>query len=134
MHNNSVFGINRKSCHMAHKMSRQLTCKLATVCVSPKKFGSCTVLRNANNTEIVFRIILYILKIFSCACYNKNLADKICCIKACWYCTDNIVKVEILCNLIFIKHIANVSAVSLVPTQAVHIGCCIAHFLYKRCI
>jgi len=65
------------------------------------------------NFEIVFRVFLHIFEILACARNDKNLADKLGCIKACGNCSDYIVKVEILRNLVFIKQITDVSAVSL---------------------
>ena len=41
------------------------------------------------------------------------------------------IKVEIFGNLFLIKQVADISAVSLVPAEAVHIGSCITHFFYK---
>ena len=116
---------------MAHQVCRKFRCKLAAVFIAPKKFCCSAVLCYADNTEIAFRIICNILKIFACSCYNKYFADKCFCIKACRDCSDYIIKSKVFADLFFIKHIADVSAVSFIPTEAVHIGCGLFHFLNK---
>ena len=133
VHNNSVFGINLEPCSVAHKVSRKLACEFSAIRIAPKKLCCCAVLRNADNAKIVFRVFLHIFEILACACNNKNLADKLRCVKARGDCSDYIIKVEILRNLVFIKQITDVSAVSLIPTETVHISRCVAHFLDERC-
>ena len=109
---------------MAHKMSRKLGSELTTVSIAPEELSCCTVSCNTDDTEVVFGVKLNVFEILTRAGYNEDLTDKVGRIKAQGNGTDNLIEVKIFSNLLGFKHIADVTAVTLVPTETVHICSC----------
>ena len=133
VHNDSVLRVNGEPRHMAHQMRGQLACKFSTVSVAPKQLGCGSVLCNADNAEVVFRVIFDVLKVFARSGDNEDFSNKCSRIKSGRNCSDNLVEVKIFSNLFFVKQIAYVSAVAFVPTESVHIGCGFFHLFHKWC-
>ena len=131
VHDDSVLRVNAESRHVAHQVSGQLACESAAVGVAPEQLGGRAVLGDSYDAEIVFGVELNVLEVFARSGDDEYLADKRLRVKAGRDSSDNFCEVEIFADFLFVEHIAYVAAVSLVPAEAVHVGCGLHHFLHK---
>ena len=89
-------------------MSREFRRKLSAVAIAPEELGSCAVLCDSYDTEVVFGVLFNVFEVLACTCYDKDFTDKSSCIKSCLNSSDNVVKVKVLCNLLLVKKVADV--------------------------
>ena len=131
VHDDSVLRVNAESRHVAHQVSGQLACESAAVGVAPEQLGGRAVLGDSYDSEIVLWVELNVLEVFARSGDDEYLADKRLRVKPGRDSSDNFCEVEIFADFLFVEHIAYVAAVSLVPAEAVHVGCSLHHFLHK---
>ena len=86
---------------------------------------------NTENAEILLGIDLHVLKVLTGACNDKDLAKECRRVKSERNLADDLVQIKILPHLLFVKQVAYVSTVALVPAKAIHICGRMLHFPYK---
>ena len=132
VHDDADLRIDGKPRHVAHQMRRQFARELAAVLIAPKQLRGRAVGGDADNAEVRFRVVLYVFEIFARTGDHEELADQGLRVKAGRDRADDVVQIEILPDLFFIEHDADIAAVALVPAEAVHILCRRAEFFQKR--
>ena len=131
MHDNPVLRVHLQAGHVAHQVGGQLGGELAAVLVAPQQLGGGAVLGDADDAQIVLRVLLHILEVFAGAGDDKVLADEGSGVKAGGDGADDVVHVQVLGNLGLAEQVADIAAVALVPAHAVHVGGGALHLLHK---
>ena len=76
VHYDSILVIDFKSCHVAHKVGRELRSKPSSVLEAPQKLCRLSILSDPDYPQVVLRIRLDVLKLLACSCNKEALADE----------------------------------------------------------
>ena len=87
-----------------------------------------------DNAEIGLGIVINVFKILTRAGNDKDFANEGGCIKTERNDAKNVLGIQILGNLVFIKHIADIATVSFIPAEAIHVLAGVSHLPHKRSI
>ncbi len=131
VYDDTVFGVNGKSCHMAHQVGGEFGGKLSAVGVAPQQFRSLTVGSDADNAQIALGVGIHILKILARAGDDEDFARNRGHVKAQRDGAPDCIQVKVLPYFGFVQQIADVAAIALIPAKAVHIRGSFPHFLHK---
>ena len=116
---------------MAHKMCRKLACEFTSVGKAPEKLCSLAVPADSDNAEVGGGIVVDVLEVLSGSGDKEYLSDKALCPEADRDGSDDVVYIKIVCDLVGIKKAADISAVSFIPAEPIHISRRIAYFFNK---